>query len=253
MAAAWDDLTLGQQRAVIQALVTITITPAGRVRRPDRAGGALRGAGLLLLAVPCAEDQREQVSLRFGQRREPVNDRLDPLGVKFVLPVRTVRAAGGGAGRRYVTSFPMRGRTGEGRAAAHGRPRRATAILGRRPGRGPVSRWRRSRRRPVCVPARAVLLAAHDSARPSVTLRAGAGSPRSAGTDARPSAACQALAMTSDPASRAVSSPICPLGSRASSSPPESSTLRMSKLDRADPSRSVANRRVSTARNVVKA
>jgi site-specific DNA recombinase len=34
VAAAWDDLTLGQQRAVIKALVTITIEPAGRGRRP---------------------------------------------------------------------------------------------------------------------------------------------------------------------------------------------------------------------------
>jgi site-specific DNA recombinase len=34
VAAAWDDLTLGQQRAVIKALVTITIKPAGRGRRP---------------------------------------------------------------------------------------------------------------------------------------------------------------------------------------------------------------------------
>jgi site-specific DNA recombinase len=34
VAAAWDDLTLGQQRAVIQALFTITVTPPGRGRRP---------------------------------------------------------------------------------------------------------------------------------------------------------------------------------------------------------------------------
>jgi hypothetical protein len=34
VAAAWEDLTLGQQRAAIKALFTITITPAGRGRRP---------------------------------------------------------------------------------------------------------------------------------------------------------------------------------------------------------------------------
>lgn len=34
VAAAWDALTMGQQRAVIQALVTITVQPAGRGRRP---------------------------------------------------------------------------------------------------------------------------------------------------------------------------------------------------------------------------
>jgi hypothetical protein len=34
VAAAWDGLTLGQQRAVIAALVTVTIEPAGRGRRP---------------------------------------------------------------------------------------------------------------------------------------------------------------------------------------------------------------------------
>ena len=35
VAAAWEALTMGQQRAVIQALVTITVRPAGRGRRPD--------------------------------------------------------------------------------------------------------------------------------------------------------------------------------------------------------------------------
>jgi len=35
VAAAWEALTLGQQRAVIQALVTITVQPAGRGRRPE--------------------------------------------------------------------------------------------------------------------------------------------------------------------------------------------------------------------------
>lgn len=35
VAAAWDALTLGQQRAVIQALVTITVRPARSGRRPD--------------------------------------------------------------------------------------------------------------------------------------------------------------------------------------------------------------------------
>jgi site-specific DNA recombinase len=34
VAAAWDGLTMGQQRAVIQALVTVTVQPAGRGRRP---------------------------------------------------------------------------------------------------------------------------------------------------------------------------------------------------------------------------
>jgi site-specific DNA recombinase len=34
VAAAWDGLTLGQQRAVIKALFTIAIKPAGRGRRP---------------------------------------------------------------------------------------------------------------------------------------------------------------------------------------------------------------------------
>jgi len=34
VAAAWEDLTLGQQRAAIKALFTITIEPAGRGRRP---------------------------------------------------------------------------------------------------------------------------------------------------------------------------------------------------------------------------
>jgi site-specific DNA recombinase len=35
VAAAWDGLTMGQQRAVIQALVTITVQPAGRGCRPE--------------------------------------------------------------------------------------------------------------------------------------------------------------------------------------------------------------------------
>jgi site-specific DNA recombinase len=35
VAAAWDALTMGQQRAVLQALVAITVQPAGRGRRPD--------------------------------------------------------------------------------------------------------------------------------------------------------------------------------------------------------------------------
>jgi site-specific DNA recombinase len=35
VAAAWDGLSMGQQRAVLQALVTITVQPAGRGRRPD--------------------------------------------------------------------------------------------------------------------------------------------------------------------------------------------------------------------------
>jgi site-specific DNA recombinase len=35
VAAAWRELTLGQQRAVVQALVTVTVRPAGRGRRPD--------------------------------------------------------------------------------------------------------------------------------------------------------------------------------------------------------------------------
>jgi site-specific DNA recombinase len=35
VAAAWDGLTMGQQRAVLQALVTITVRPAGRGRRPE--------------------------------------------------------------------------------------------------------------------------------------------------------------------------------------------------------------------------
>jgi site-specific DNA recombinase len=35
VAAAWKALTMGQQRAVIQALVTITVQPAGRGRRPE--------------------------------------------------------------------------------------------------------------------------------------------------------------------------------------------------------------------------
>jgi site-specific DNA recombinase len=35
VAAAWDALTMGQQRAVLQALVTITVRPAGRGRRPE--------------------------------------------------------------------------------------------------------------------------------------------------------------------------------------------------------------------------
>lgn len=33
--AAWQELSLGQRRAVLQALLTITIQPAGRGRRPD--------------------------------------------------------------------------------------------------------------------------------------------------------------------------------------------------------------------------
>lgn len=35
VAAAWDALTMGQQRAILQALLTITVQPAGRGRRPD--------------------------------------------------------------------------------------------------------------------------------------------------------------------------------------------------------------------------
>jgi site-specific DNA recombinase len=35
VAAAWEALSMGQQRAVIGALVTITVQPAGRGRRPD--------------------------------------------------------------------------------------------------------------------------------------------------------------------------------------------------------------------------
>jgi site-specific DNA recombinase len=35
VAAAWEALSLGQQRAVLQALVTITVQPAGRGRRPE--------------------------------------------------------------------------------------------------------------------------------------------------------------------------------------------------------------------------
>lgn len=34
VAAAWEGLTMGQQRAILQALVTITVQPAGRGRRP---------------------------------------------------------------------------------------------------------------------------------------------------------------------------------------------------------------------------
>jgi hypothetical protein len=35
VAAAWKALSMGQQRAVIQALFTITVRPVGRGRRPD--------------------------------------------------------------------------------------------------------------------------------------------------------------------------------------------------------------------------
>ncbi len=35
VAAAWGGLTLGAQRAVLQALFTITVKPAGRRFRPD--------------------------------------------------------------------------------------------------------------------------------------------------------------------------------------------------------------------------
>jgi hypothetical protein len=35
VAAAWDGLTMGQQRAVIRALITVTVQPAGRGRRPE--------------------------------------------------------------------------------------------------------------------------------------------------------------------------------------------------------------------------
>ena len=34
VAAAWDALSMGQQRAVLQALVSIRVQPAGRGRRP---------------------------------------------------------------------------------------------------------------------------------------------------------------------------------------------------------------------------
>jgi hypothetical protein len=35
VAGAWEALTLGEQRAVLQALVTVTVRPAGRGRRPE--------------------------------------------------------------------------------------------------------------------------------------------------------------------------------------------------------------------------
>jgi hypothetical protein len=34
-AAAWQALNLGQQRAAMQALITVTVKPAGRGCRPD--------------------------------------------------------------------------------------------------------------------------------------------------------------------------------------------------------------------------
>jgi site-specific DNA recombinase len=35
VAAAWEALPLGQRRAVVQALITVTVQPAGRGYRPD--------------------------------------------------------------------------------------------------------------------------------------------------------------------------------------------------------------------------
>ena len=35
VAAAWDGLTMGQRRAVIRALITVTVQPAGRGHRPE--------------------------------------------------------------------------------------------------------------------------------------------------------------------------------------------------------------------------
>jgi hypothetical protein len=102
-AAAWDALNLGQHRAALQGLITVTIQPAGRGSRPDirqrvafgtppagqsslmgtrtpsqpdRVGGALPWG----LAAVLAEDQRHQVVLRFGKRRQRIHHLLDVSG-----------------------------------------------------------------------------------------------------------------------------------------------------------------------------